>query len=40
VFFYLFTGVLKEINNLNIGLCQVVKREKDIKWRRTSVRKD
>jgi hypothetical protein len=30
----------QEINNINIGLCQVVKKEKVIKWLRISVKKD
>jgi uncharacterized protein (DUF3084 family) len=29
-----------DINRLNIELCQAVKKERDIRWRRTSVRRD
>jgi hypothetical protein len=41
VFFFLSNRDLeKEINNLNIRLCQAVRKEKDTRWLRTSVRKD
>jgi hypothetical protein len=32
--------IKQDINRLNIELCQAVKKERDTRWLRTSVRKD